>query len=270
VAPFAGTTVELTFLPGNHDWSNANSAAALQRQANWLRALAEAQGTRLVFVPEAGTPGPACFRHGQLELIALDTQWWLGPHFTSDQERATLTALEQCLSRANLSAGEAKTIVLGHHPLFSAGLHAGFASLKEHLFPFTRRDEPNFVPLPILGSMFALYRQLFPSVQDLGHPRYDAFIDALRASFTRHPPFVYAAGHDHSLQVLTPSWGAEYALVSGAGSRHTSVSHTDGTLFAAEALGFMELEVNAEGDVLLSVHRLARDGKTRTWQRRLR
>jgi hypothetical protein len=268
VAPFAGTNVELVFLPGNHDATGENPVATLRRQVEWLRTFAAAQGTRLEYVPEAGKPGPACFRHGQLELIALDTQWWLGPDYSAEQERAALAALERCLARAG-AADTAGAIVLGHHPLVSAGLHAGFAGLKEHLFPFTRAEEPSFVPLPVLGSAFAVYRKLYPSVQDFGHPRYDAFVARLTASFTRNPPFVYAAGHEHSLQVLAPGRGVAYALVSGAGSRHTSVSHTDSTLFAQEALGFMELEVDAEGGVLLSVHRLI-DGRTHSWRRRLR
>jgi hypothetical protein len=70
-------------------------------------------------------------------------------------------------------------------------------------------------------------------------------------------PLVWAAGHDHTLQVFRgDEYGVEYILVSGAGSLLDDVGKDD-ALFAAgkqqRELGYMKLEFLRDGSVLLSV-----------------
>src|SRR5207344_1108068 len=66
-------------------------------------------------------------------------------------------------------------------------------------------------------------------------------------------PLVYAAGHEHSLQVLKGSDSAHSLLVSGAGSKIIKVSHGPETLFAHEHRGFMEVDFLLDGSVFLRV-----------------
>jgi len=60
------------------------------------------------------------------------------------------------------------------------------------------------------------------------------------------PPLLYAAGHDHNLQVLDGMEHAAYEVASGAGAiirvRDGPVADIEGTLFAHDHAGFMVVE----------------------------
>ena len=70
----------------------------------------------------------------------------------------------------------------------------------------------------------------------------------------RTPLLIYAAGHDHSLQVLK-GCTADYLLVSGAGSHNKLSAVTSGknTFFSDKATGFMVVDFLENGKVLLRV-----------------
>jgi hypothetical protein len=63
---------------------------------------------------------------------------------------------------------------------------------------------------------------------------------------------LYAAGHDHSLQLAATPWGAH--AVSGAGSEVTPVCGERAPL-SWSANGFMSIERGADGALLLRVLR---------------
>jgi hypothetical protein len=66
---------------------------------------------------------------------------------------------------------------------------------------------------------------------------------------------IYAAGHDHSLQVIEMQRGVKYMLVSGAGSasKISEVGHGENTLFAHSHPGFMAVDFLENGRVLLRI-----------------
>ena len=68
------------------------------------------------------------------------------------------------------------------------------------------------------------------------------------------PLLIYAAGHDHSLQVLKGR-ATDYLLVSGAGSnvKLSKVKHGKNTLFAHKHTGFMVIDFLENGKVVLRV-----------------
>jgi hypothetical protein len=70
----------------------------------------------------------------------------------------------------------------------------------------------------------------------------------------RAPPLAWVAGHEHNLQVLSGAPYANFALVSGSGSKSGAVTDEPDTLFAQEALGFMEIQFFADRAPLLIVH----------------
>jgi hypothetical protein len=82
---------------------------------------------------------------------------------------------------------------------------------------------------------------------------------ALREAAKKNAPaLVYAAGHDHSLQVFRPGPEEAYMLVSGLGSksRASAVGAAASTLFAhsnTEHAGFMQLDFLSNGQVRLAV-----------------
>jgi hypothetical protein len=77
----------------------------------------------------------------------------------------------------------------------------------------------------------------------------------LKEAFAVRKPLIYAAGHDHSLQVLDIREAVEYVLVSGAGSISmlSSVTHSDNTLFAHLHEGFMSVDFLKDGSVWMYV-----------------
>jgi len=71
------------------------------------------------------------------------------------------------------------------------------------------------------------------------------------------PPLAFASGHEHTLQVFSgEGFGADWLLVSGAGSRLRSLEKAD-ALFAAGRehgeRGYMRVEFFRNGAVLLTV-----------------
>jgi hypothetical protein len=222
-----------------------------------------------------------------VDLIVLDTQWWLHPHqkprpgdnptaCANTLESEVEAALEDLLVRA--ARDGRRVVVAAHHPLASRGPHAGFASATTHLFPLTELHGYipfllEWVPLPVLGTIGALSRACCsPSDQDFSaaanqHMR-RALERALKAAAARGAaPLVYAAGHDHSLQVLEGDASVGYLLVSGLGSpsKGNRVGSGKRTLFAHSRrglTGFMQIDFLKDGGVRLSVIEAdARDGQ---------
>jgi hypothetical protein len=232
----------------------------------------------LAMLPRDGCPGPTVVDLGRhARLLLLDTQWWLesgpkpSPADPGGCPAVTDEAVQAALERALVAAAHAdrRAVVVGHHPLHTRGPHGGFVPWVEQLFPFHMAPGyvPFFVewiPLPGLGSAAAWWRaHRSPSSQDFSGPRNRPFRAALKRAMDRAaahgaPTLVYAAGHDHSLQVFRPKRGPRWSLVSGLGSRTkaSGVSHSRATRFAHSdraAPGLMEIDFLANGTARLGV-----------------
>jgi hypothetical protein len=94
-------------------------------------------------------------------------------------------------------------------------------------------------------------------VQDLNSPPYDALLAGLRRTFdtSRKPPLIYAGGHDHSLQVLTGAgeFDPRFVLVSGAGSKMSSIQMGPGLAWGGSQPGYMTLVFRKDDGVDLFV-----------------
>ena len=77
---------------------------------------------------------------------------------------------------------------------------------------------------------------------------------ALDSAFAGAPPLIYAAGHDHTLQVIAGT-STRYVLVSGTGTfgHIDRVAALDSTRFARSASGFMRVEFLRDGRARLGV-----------------
>jgi hypothetical protein len=162
--------------------------------------------------------------------------------------------VEQALADALAGAGSRHVVVVAHHPLASGGPHGGHFTFSDHVFPLTRLKSWLFVPLPGLGSLYPLARRAGISEQDLANPRNREMRALLERAFARHPPLVYASGHEHNLQVLRGK-AARFLLVSGGGicDHASAVDVGEDTRFAAAAAGFMRVDVTRSGTVRLGV-----------------
>jgi hypothetical protein len=224
------------FVAGNHDWGGDNgpAGASLIRNEEALITQAAARGATVGLLPPALDPGPEVLDLGRfVRLVAVDTQWWLGNEGTPRRDEA----LRQ-ITRAVQAPNTRFVLFAAHHPLASGGPHGGNV-------PFW----------PSLGAK-KLLRLTGAGGQDLSATTYRRMIDDFRGSFASSQASVlYAAGHEHGLQVIqgtTPD-DPEWVLVSGAGSKSSKIGDTDGTRFRSSASGFMRLLVRADGTIVIEV-----------------
>jgi hypothetical protein len=225
------------FVTGNHDWGNTTGDAGFQRvrnQENQLLAARKA-GFKVALLPTAGDPGPV-YRdlRRNVRLAFFDTHWFLQER-SPDLRSQFFARLRQTLDGAR----DREVILVAHHPYYSAGPHGAII--------------PGY---HTLGVAYVL-KQAGALVQDLNSPPYDALLAGLRRTFdtSRKPPLIYAGGHDHSLQVLTGAgeFDPRFVLVSGAGSKMSSIQMGPGLAWGGSQPGYMTLVFRKDDGVDLFV-----------------
>jgi hypothetical protein len=246
-------------IPGNHDWAKHGPDGwnAIRRQETFVDS---AGGGRVSLQPGGGCPGPSVVDIGtRLRLVLLDSQWWLhsGPKPRDPDSSCSADAepeIVDSLRAALLGAGSRLVVMAAHHPLRSGGVHGGHFGWKDHVFALREIRSWLWIPLPWLGSLYPAARQRGISSQDIPSPAYQRLIAALRRGMAAAPPALYAAGHEHNLQVLSGG-PARLELVSGTGIYgHTGPAvPIRGTLFARGASGFARLDVPKVGRARLAV-----------------
>ena len=254
------------FVPGNHDWNKGKEGgwAAIRRQEEFIRK--HGDGGRIVLSPESGCPGPRVLELGnEVTLIAIDTHWWLHQREKPGPEECqpgTEPAVVEALRERLASRKGRHAVVVAHHPLLSSGSHGGFFNWQDHLFPLTRAWKGLWLPLPGIGSLYPLVRTLGATSQDLSSEENRRMRGALEEAFRGNPPLVFAAGHEHTLEVLRGD-AAPNLLVSGTGYYgHTSPTKwRPETRYQKAASGFMRLDFLRSGEVRLGVLLVDQTGK---------
>jgi hypothetical protein len=234
------TPARKIFVPGNHDWGDPwASAETLARQERFIDGFAESPAA---FAPKGGCPGPTVETLAApgdgvakaIRLVALDLDWWLldaADRPACDgvsSETDFVRALERTLRE---HAGD-HVIVVAHHPIRTGGPHGGYGrSSLARLF------------LPVPG-WFGI------AVHDLDAKRYREMLARVRPALGEAPPLVYAAGHDHNLQVIEGRGDAGTLVVSGAASARnvTKVTAIARTLYAHAHQGFVVLDFYGDQD----------------------
>jgi hypothetical protein len=166
--------------------------------------------------------------------------------------------------RASLrNAGPRLVVVVAHHPLSSGGVHGGYFGWRDHIFPLRMVVPGLWLPLPLIGSLYPAARQYGVSRQDIASRAYQRLIAAFRRAFRGAPPALYAAGHEHNLQVIAGG-AARLELVSGGGiyNHEDRTVRTRGSLFAREASGFARLDVPSAGRARLAVLEVTATGES--------
>ncbi|HEX7023996.1 MAG TPA: metallophosphoesterase [Gemmatimonadales bacterium] len=247
------------FVAGNHDWQRWGSGGlgAIGRVSDYLRERVKGLSIQL---PDSACPGPVTVDVGTaVRLVFLDTQWWLHNHDKPYGTTSRCSAINEDqvieqLKATLASAGKRHVVVAAHHPLATGGEHGGRYGLGRHLFPLRGWKRWLWIPIPVLGSIYPVARKLGITSQDLSNGRNEYMRRRLGEAFAEHPPLLYAAGHDHNLQVFKGPY-ARYSIVSGSGV----VDHQEGvgwkkeTIYAEAAPGFMRLDVDRQGRARLSV-----------------
>ncbi|HSK19312.1 MAG TPA: hypothetical protein VK912_09230 [Longimicrobiales bacterium] len=223
------------FIAGNHDWGNARDAAGVERLKHLEEFLdrRRADGVEVYLRPEAGEPGPFIVDVGsQARLLLYDTAWWLLAQDTIPKQRMFRETQEVTRTTEGRFL-----IIAAHHPFESAGAHAGFV-------PFWKA----------FGLRFLLARS-GTIMQDLNSIVYRELRLQLLSAFRARPPLLFAGGHDHSLQVIASDSFPEprFSVVSGSGSKLSSLGHVEGMRYRAAAPGYMRVVIHRSGRVDLFV-----------------
>jgi hypothetical protein len=255
------TPAHAYFIPGNHDWENGKPGgyAAVMRQQRYIDRIAR---ENVKFYPKDGCPGPVAVDISpEVVLVMMDSQWWLHPNdkpgIESDCPQKTkeqvIVELEDILSK-----NDKKLILFAcHHPFKSNGIHGGYYTIKQHIFPFTDINKKLYIPLPVIGSIYPISRSVFGSPQDVKHPAYVDMIDEVTAVLKDHPHVIYLAGHEHNMQYIQDN-SINY-IISGAGCKHSRVQPGRGSEFVTSTLGFATLEISKAKNVKLSFYTVAAD-----------
>jgi hypothetical protein len=257
------------FLPGNHDWWRMGREGwdAVRRSEIFIRSRGEGLARQ---APRYGCPGPEIADAGPVRLVLLDTQWWLQREDFPRASDSVSTCVEYSeelvvrqLARVLEESQGRHVVVAGHNPLATRSEHGGYFSLKTHLFPLTALKRGLWIPLPLLGSLYPLARAngLFAYNQDLNSMANRHMRAQLGRAMAAHPPLLYAAGHDHNLQVFRGPV-ARYTVVSGNGMMHHSagVGWASNTIFASDRPGFLRMDVDRRGRVRLAATVIERQG----------
>jgi hypothetical protein len=258
---------EGVFIPGNHDWLRGRKRGweYLTNQQRWFDSL---NNKNITLWPKDGCPGPIEIPlNDQTTLVILDTQWFLHPWSKPAEESEcdaktpadVLILLEDIFTRNPTK----RIVVAAHHPLITYGEHGGTSILKDHIFPLTSVRPKLYIPLPILGSFYPLYRKWLGDIQDTSHPLYQEMIKGLGNALAEHPGSIYVSGHEHSLQSIVKD--STYFIVSGSGAKTTNVKKKKYSRFAASVTGFVKAEIFKSGRVKLEYFQVDVDfpnGKT--------
>ncbi len=233
---------DVVFIPGNHDWYN-DGVKGLNRQEKYVRKKID---SKKAFLPSKGCPIESIEVSDQIQLIILDTQWYLADWNKNPtiNDNCEIKTRDKFLNEVagELKKHNSKTVlVVMHHPMFTNGPHGGRYSFKKHIFP-TRKN----IPLPILGSLVTQIRsQGGVSPQDRYNESYNQLMRRLSTYARDSERVIFASGHEHSLQYID-NRGLKQ-IVSGSGSKTSPASLGKDGLFSYPKQGFAILDVYKDG-----------------------
>jgi len=246
----------VSIIPGNHDWSNGKRSGrkAVQLQADFANAWFKENSIVKnkdagVFSTSPGLPGPTRISLSeQIDLIALDSQWWLQsnmfnsveklPNMNRKQTRkAALLKLDSMLAESNRNGHI--SIVAAHHPLYSNGKHV---HVNEPM-----RSIVNFTPFQLFG-LLGLNRYFS---QDLPQPRYKRYRKSIVEIIRKYPHVIYVSGHEHAMEYFDIN--NIRCVVSGSGSKQTQLNRYryQARFMDDNQRGFFRISLHESGKVML-------------------
>ena len=239
-----GNTV---FIPGNHDWKKGKKGGLkyILRQEKYVESYYE-DGPKVKMYPGQGCGDPKVVKiNKDLVFVYLDTQWWLQnwenePDINQGCEVKSHSDLLRSIEEIMVEHKNDEIVVLMHHPIYSNGNHGGKFSFEQHLFPLKELNKNLLIPLPVLGSIYPIHRQITGHVQDIPNGKNSQLMQSIDQLAKRlKVNVVFASGHEHSMQFFEND-RIKY-VVSGSGAKHTYTIGGENALYAREARGFARI-----------------------------
>ncbi len=244
--------VQVLFMPGDRDWDNSGKKG-WKKVRNLEKYVENELGLQGAFLPEKGCPGPVAIELNEhLLLIGVNTQWWMHPHDKPIPADATckISTADDFYEEFEGLIDESEhqnILIAGHHPIYSNGQYGGKNLLKKHLFPLTDARSGMYIPLPLLGSFYAAYRQNIGTPRDMANLEYGHFLSKMRLILHDRAPLIYVSGHEYDQQCIYTD--NNYHINSGATTATRAVGRTKETVFKRSEKGFMQLTYFDDGRV---------------------
>jgi hypothetical protein len=235
------------FIPGNHDWYNWK-LEGIERQAGFIEDYLDRDD---VWYPEPGCGGPEVVELTEdLVVILVDSQWYLQdweglPDINDECDAKSREVFELEVGEAIKGNRDKNIIIALHHPLYTYGPHGGQYRAKDHLFPLSNLNNNLLIPLPVIGSAFNFLRATVGHEQDVSNPRYRELRNSLVGHARKNGRFVFASGHEHSLEYIERD--SQVFVVSGSGSKRTAVRNGSGSDFSYAQYGWAKIDYYEDG-----------------------
>ncbi len=258
------------FLPGNHDWSRYG-LKGVRRQEKYIQkklnaGIEDEDEWEKYFLPEDGCGGPEVVEiNERLVIIVVDTQWWLTnwdkqPEINDGCEAKSRKVFAFLFEEAVRKHRNKNIIIAVHHPVYTYGPHGGYFTPYQHLFPLAEIDDGLKIPLPVLGSVLAFLRGTIGSKQDIVHQEYKNLRKTLLDAAKKNGQFIFASGHEHSLQYIERE--GQFFIVSGNGSKSTPTRLGKGSEFSyGGSNGFAKIDFYADGSAWITYYAVDEEGQ---------
>lgn len=237
------------FVAGNHDWYGYG-LKGVKAQKDFIE---DYLGRKDILMPEPGCGDPYEIKlEDDLILVLLDSQWWLEnwnkePEMNEDCDVKSREGFKLAIRETLKSNRNKNVIVALHHPLVTYGPHGGGFTFKDHLFPLTKVNDKLWIPLPVVGSIYPLFRTAIGTKQDIANPAYKALKSAILSPANQYGSFLFVSGHEHTLQYITQD--KQSFIVSGSGTKKAPTYLGEGAQFTYGASGFAHLDIFEDGSI---------------------
>lgn len=233
-------------LPGNRDWKGG--VDGLELEEDFLK---DKFADESILQPHNGCPMESIDVNKNVQLIVLDTQWFLEDwdQYPKMNDKCNIKTREKLFVEIadELKKQADKTIVFAmYHPLITYGEHGG-------KYPLIHKDVFSTLikQVKIQGAI---------SKQDRYNERYNELMSRLEILTKDIDRLVFVSGADQSLQYIEK--GSVRQIVSGSGSDATAASLGQYGQFVYGGKGFAKLDVQKDGSSDVTFMKASENGSS--------
>jgi len=259
---FRNKGIPVYFIPGDHDWDDGDPLGLkkVQKEGDYLASLGD---SLLKLLPEDGCPDPVSINFSDsLAIIIFDSEWWLYQFDKNNIETNCLCESKQEVADVLedlLYKNRHKVILLvSHHPFQDQGHYGGHFPPKFHLFPLTMINKQLYLPMPVIGSLVVLYKMIFNTSQDIGHPLYKKMIKQIEVLTTNVPNVIHVSGHERGMQFIKDSM---IQVITGINGKHSFLKKSSQALYLNTTPGYVTADLLI-GNSIRFTYYLIEDGQS--------